>query len=201
MPARRRRRAPGSRRGRARGLLDRCTSPMLATSRAAAIECDAVDVAVGDRLQDAFAALAFSRAFEYSAYHHSASRTLTTNRPSVTGVSPDPESSRRASSTTPYCLRLLVEDGLLKLEDYRESGRRAGASGQPRRLHRRRGSSPVASAVRDSGCRKPGEDRRTAHRVGVRRRPWQLRKTGVVLNPDARSCGQSLVASASASHR
>ena len=153
MPARRRRRAPGSRRGRARGLLDRCTRPMLATSRAAAIECDAVDVAVGDRLQDAFAALAFSRAFEYSAYHHSASRTLTTNQPSVTGVSPDPESSRRASSTTPYCRRLLVEYGLRELEDYREPGRRAGASGQPRRPHRRRGSSPVASAVRDSGCR------------------------------------------------
>src|SRR3954470_22081867 len=32
-----------------------------------------------------------------SANHHSASRTLTTNQPSLTGVSPDPESSSRAS--------------------------------------------------------------------------------------------------------
>src|SRR3954462_1290690 len=31
--------------------------------------------------------------------HHSASRTLTTNQPSVTGVSPDPASSSRASCT------------------------------------------------------------------------------------------------------
>src|SRR5262245_41097350 len=35
-----------------------------------------------------------------SVTHHSASRTLTTNQPSVTGVSPDPESSSRASGTT-----------------------------------------------------------------------------------------------------
>src|SRR5436190_2545438 len=35
-----------------------------------------------------------------SANHHSASRTLTTNQPSVTGASPDPESSSRASATT-----------------------------------------------------------------------------------------------------
>src|SRR6478672_3828998 len=34
-----------------------------------------------------------------SANHHSASRTLTTNQPSVTGVSPDPKSSSRASGT------------------------------------------------------------------------------------------------------
>src|SRR3954462_13083860 len=31
--------------------------------------------------------------------HHSASRTLTTNQPSVTGVRPDPESSSCASRT------------------------------------------------------------------------------------------------------
>src|SRR4051794_18092117 len=34
-----------------------------------------------------------------SANHHSASRTLTTNQPSLTGVSPDPESSSWASRT------------------------------------------------------------------------------------------------------
>src|SRR5215831_18703099 len=31
--------------------------------------------------------------------HHSASRTLTTNHPSVTGASPEPKSSSRASAT------------------------------------------------------------------------------------------------------
>src|SRR5262252_94748 len=34
-----------------------------------------------------------------SANHHSASRALTTNQPSVTGVRPDPESSSRPSCT------------------------------------------------------------------------------------------------------
>ena len=34
--------------------------------------------------------------------HHSASRTLTTNQPSVTGASPEPESSSRASATTRF---------------------------------------------------------------------------------------------------
>ena len=33
--------------------------------------------------------------------NHSASRTLTTNQPSVTGASPEPESSSRASDTNP----------------------------------------------------------------------------------------------------
>src|SRR5262249_34952157 len=37
-----------------------------------------------------------------SANHHSASRTLTTNQPSVTGASPEPESSSRASATTRF---------------------------------------------------------------------------------------------------
>src|SRR3954451_19969363 len=34
--------------------------------------------------------------------HHSASRTLTTNQPSVTGASPEPASSSRASVTTGF---------------------------------------------------------------------------------------------------
>src|SRR6185369_9100623 len=38
-----------------------------------------------------------------SVTHHSASRALTTNQPSVTGVSPDPESSSRASGTDAFC--------------------------------------------------------------------------------------------------
>src|SRR3954454_18063951 len=42
-----------------------------------------------------------------SANHHSASRTLTTNQPSVTGVRPDPKSWSSASGTTRVLADLL----------------------------------------------------------------------------------------------